>query len=199
MRRFFRSLRDQYAAAPPRVRLLLLVCLALVTISLGNMAVTSLRAYTARLDETVDMRTLEFQRLSRNITGGDAYVAQHAEIARLRDELISTRLVKAGTLSLSEAMFQHIVNDWAERSMVSILSIRVLPLVEEDDFSRMRLAINGRAEIGAIQQFMGLVRQSPRMVFFEEVEIRAISPQERRYYYFNAQLTAWTVTGAPSR
>lgn len=194
MRRFVRSVRGQYSAAPLRVRVLLVVCLGLVLIALGNMAVTSLRAYTARLDEAIDMRTLEFQRLSRNIAGGDVYVARHAEVSRLRDELVDTRLVKAGTPSLSEAMFQHIVNEWAERSMVTILSMRVLPLVEEEDFSRMRLAINARAEIGAIQQFMGLVRQSPRLVFFEEVEIRTISPQERRYYYFNAQLTAWTIT-----
>ncbi|HDR46536.1 MAG TPA: hypothetical protein ENN94_02430, partial [Geoalkalibacter subterraneus] len=129
----------------------------------------------------------------RDITSGEEYAELHAEIVGLREELVDARLVKAGTLPLSEAMFQNIVNEWAESSGVNILSMRVLPLVEKGGLGEMRMAINTRAEIGGIQNFMERVEQGRRFIFFEEVEIKMISPHEKRYYYFNAQLTCWTL------
>jgi len=193
MSRMWHAGAEYMRTAPLRVRIMIGLCLVLALVVAGNAAVSNWRGYSVRLDEVIDMKSLEYQRLSRNVAEGQAYEQLHAEMSRLREEWVEQRLVKAGTPSLSEAMLQHIVNDWAERSAVNILSMRVLPRVEGDDFTRMRLSINARAEIGGIQNFLGLVRQSQRLVFFEEVEIKNISANERRYYYFNAQLAAWTV------
>lgn len=193
MREYLNHARRWLRNAPPRVRILTGLTGLLFLAVLVNAAVTGWLAYGARLDEAVEMRTLEFQRLSRNVAGGDDIARLHAEISSLQDDVISSRLVKAGTPPLSEAMFQHIVNEWAERSRVSILSLRMLPRMDRDDFSVIRMAINCRAEIGGIQNFLGQVRQSPRLVFFDEVEIKNIGANERRYYYFNAQLSAWTI------
>jgi len=178
MSRMWHAGAEYMRTAPLRVRIMIGLCLVLALVVAGNAAVSNWRGYSVRLDEVIDMKSLEYQRLSRNVAEGQAYEQLHAEMSRL---------------PLSEAMLQHIVNDWAERSAVNILSMRVLPRVEGDDFTRMRLSINARAEIGGIQNFLGLVRQSQRLVFFEEVEIKNISANERRYYYFNAQLAAWTV------
>lgn len=185
--------RRRLRTAPPRVRLLLALTAALLVAVLLNAVITSWSAYSVRLDEAVEMRALELQRLSRNIAGREEYDELHAQVSALREDVFANRLVKAGTPPLSEAMFQHIVNEWAERSRVSILSMRMLPRTDRDDYSVLRMAVNCRAEIGGIQTFLGLVRQSPRLVFFEEVEVKNISANERRYYYFNAQLAAWTV------
>lgn len=193
MREILNQARRWLRNAPQRVRLLLVFCVILTLAVVVNLAATSWKDYSATLEETIEMRTLEYQRYARNVAEGDEYARLHAQIRSLQEDLLSSRLVKAGTPPLSEAMFQHIVNEWAERSRVSILSMRVLPRVDREDFSQMRMSINARAEIGGIQSFLGLVRQSPRLVFFEEVEIRNISASERRFYYFNAQLTAWTV------
>ncbi len=179
--------------APARVRWMLGLCCLLGLAVIGNIGLTVVMDYHSRLTEAVEMKTLELQRLRRNVASMQEYEELHTSVLALRDEIFTSGLVKAGTPSLSEAMFQQIVNDWADTAQVSILSLRILPRVDRDGFSQMRMAINARAEIGAIQTFMGLVRQSPRFVFFEEVEIRTISAQERRYYYFNAQLAAWTV------
>lgn len=193
MREYLNEARLWLRNAPPRVRIMIGLTVLLFVAVLINAAVTSWFAYSARLDEAIEMRSLEFQRLSRNISGGEEFARLHSEISNLRADVVSNKLVKAGTPPLSEAMFQHIVNEWAERSGVSILSMRMLPRQDRDDFSVMRMTINCRAEIGGIQNFLGQVRQSPRLVFFDEVEVKNISANERRYYYFNAQLSAWTI------
>ncbi|WP_045221779.1 GspMb/PilO family protein [Desulfonatronum thioautotrophicum] len=187
------ELKSRLREAPPRLRLLLVVCLVLSVLASLHYASSRWRDVKASLEQSLEMKMLEHERFSRNLADAETFEKMYAELHSVREELITSRMVKALTPPLSEAMFQHIVNEWAEESGVSILSMRTLPRLEQEGFSRMRMAVTTRAEIGAIQEFMELVRQSPRFVFFEEVEIRQISAQERRYYYFNAQLVSWTM------
>jgi hypothetical protein len=187
------SLAKRLGPGTTRLRVLTALAVLLFVFVFVRYAWATLAAYNQRLDETIEMRTLELQRFSRILAEGDAYQGVHAELARFQEDLTAARFVKAATPPLSEAMFQHIVNEWADKMQVNILSLRVLPRVEREGFSVMRLAVNTRGEIAAIQNFLVAVRQSPRFIFFEEVEIKTISRNERRFFYFNAQLAAWTM------
>lgn len=179
---------------PFRVRVLLVLAGMLAAMIFGRFAWSSLDAYSMRLDEEIDMKTMELQRFSRILAEGDDYLGVHEDLLSLQENLIASRFVKGATPSLSEAMFQNIVNEWAEKSGLNILSLRVLPRTDREGVSVLRMVVNTRGEVGAIQNFIVALRQSTRFIFFEEVEIRTISRNERRYYYFNAQLAAWTIS-----
>ncbi len=180
--------------APPRVRGMLVLCLVLGVMVAARGVIDAWTAYTDGLDEAIEMKALEYQRLSRNVSGWAESGELHVEVGAFRDEVLSTMFIQAATPSLAEAMFQHVVNEWAEKSGVTILTVRVLPRQDRENLSKIRMVINTRSEIGAIQHFMELVRQSRRFIFFEDLEIKSIGTQERRYFYFNAQLVAWTVS-----
>jgi gluconate kinase len=55
----------------------------------------------------------------------------------------------------------------------------------------VRLRISCRAEIGAIRDFLIKVNNSEKFIFLQEIEVKSISRREKRFYYFNAVVSAF--------
>ena len=175
-----------------RMRVLLVMAFGLAVALTANFVWMTIVEYERELDQRLEVRTLEYRNLRRLIAGSADYAEQTASLQAFQERLVREHLVKAASPALSEAMFQNVVNELSSSSGVNVLSMRMLPRTERDGVPLLRLMINSRAEISAIKDFLLAVETNARLIFFDEMEIRQISPNERRFYSFNAQLAAVT-------
>lgn len=175
-----------------RMQLLLGISLLLALALLVSFAWTAITGYRQDIDQRLEIRSLEYRNLRQLIAGRDEYARQVQEVLTMEDRLVRERLVKAASPPLSEAMLQNIINDLAGETGVNVASMRMLPRVDRDGILLMRLAISARADISAVKNFVLAVETNPRLIFFDELEIRQISQNERRFYHFNAHLAAVT-------
>lgn len=176
-----------------RMRMLLILAFGLAVVLTGNFVWTMIGEYERELDHGLEIRTLEYRNLQRLIAGSADYAEQTAALQAFQERLVREHLVKAASPALSEAMFQNIINELSNTSGVNVVSMRMLPRTERDGILLLRLMINARAEISAIKNFLLAVETNARLIFFDEMEIRQVSPNERRFYTFNAQLAAVTL------
>ncbi len=178
------------ASQQSRVRLLLLIMIVLVALQGARLGWIWLDEYSQGLDQRMETRSLEFRNLRRLIAESDVYAAQAESLKDFRERLEREHFVKAASPPLSEAMFQNIVNELAGSHEVNVASMRMLPRSEREGVLLLRLGIHARAEIGAIRDFVAAVEQNPRLIFFEELEVKQISRNERRFLQLNASLAA---------
>ncbi len=175
-----------------RMQLLLFVALLLFMIVAARFVWSWMREYDQELDQRIEMKILEYGNLQRLIAGSQEFASQASSLHEFRERLAREHLVKEASPPLSEAMFQNIVNQLTTDNGVDVLSMRMLPRAEHEGVLLLRLVINTRAEISAIQDFLTAVESNPRILFFEEMEIKQISQNERRFLHFNAHLAAVT-------
>jgi hypothetical protein len=185
-----RAIREWYAAQDRRGRVLVTTALVLALLQVIRFGWAAASGFAEDLDQRIEIREMEYRNLTRMASGGAEYERMTERILRFREGLVRERFVAAATPALAEAMFQNILNDLVERHQITVVSLRMLPRLERDGVVLLRLGINARGEIGAIRDFLAAVEHNPRMLFCEEVEIRHISRQERRFFNFNAQLAA---------
>lgn len=185
-----RQTRAWYAAQSRRNRILIWVALSLLMLQFFRLGWGTLSGYAQELEQRIEIREMEYRNLTRMISRGQEYERLAEEVRQFEERLAQERLVKAASPPLSEAMFQNIVNELADRHQITVVSLRMLPRAERDGVTLLRLGISGRAEIGALRDFLVAVEYDARMMFFEEVEVKLINQRERRYFNFNAQLAA---------
>jgi len=175
-----------------RMRVLLVMAFGLAAALTLNFAWTTFVAYGQELDLRLEVNALEYRNLQRLVAGSADYAEQTASLQDFQERLDRDHLVKAASPALSEAMLQNIVNELSSTNGVNLLSMRMLSRTERDGILLLRLMINARAEISAIKDFLLAVESNARLIVFDEMEIRQIGPNERRFYSFNAQLSAVT-------
>jgi len=150
--------------------------------------------YQLELDEAIEMKTLQMEQLKRLAAGSSDYVELNKQLGQFQGQLSQGRFIEGGSPSLSEALFQNVVKDLAQKGQINLRAIKSLPPHKKEGLAFLNMSINARAEIGAIKNFLLLVQNSGRYIFFTEVEIKQLDQKERRYYYFNAKLSALTTS-----
>jgi len=145
------------------------------------------------LDDEIALKTLQFQKYSRLVARRQEFSELNRALRKFADELKSRYLVLGETPTLTEVQFQTLIQKLARETKVDIRTTKFLPVQKKDGIKILRLRINCRAEISAIKDFLIAVHNSEKLIFFQEVEVKTISRRERRFYYFNAVLTALTI------
>ncbi|TVQ97004.1 MAG: hypothetical protein EA399_14640 [Desulfovibrionales bacterium] len=179
--------------SPTQRKRVLLAITALLGITLfASFLWSAVTEYDRKLDQRLEIRSMEYRNLQQLISSEDHFADQAEYLQAFLERLTRDHLVRAASPPLSEAMFQNIVNDLTSAHQVDVVSMRMMPRSDRDGVVLLRLAITARADINAIRDFLLAVENNPRMLFFEELEIRQISQNERRFYHFNAHLAAVT-------
>ncbi len=148
--------------------------------------------YVRELRSDIELRQVQYDKLSRLAANRPHYESLHEALTRFRDEIVSNRFVTGRTLPLAEARLQSMVNQMGQDARINIRATKILPQTTRDSMTVLGVSINARAEIGAIRDFILAVQQSPYSMWFEQFEIKQISSREDRYYYFDARLAALT-------
>lgn len=187
-----RNLKRVFVAPVQRRQVMLAATVLLALTLLTGLVWPVLSEYARELDQRLETRSLEHRNFQHLLAGQDEYALQVEQLRAFQERLSRDHFVQASSPPLSEAMFQNIVNELSADSDVHVVSMRMLPRAERDGVLVLRLVINARAEVAAIKDFVLTVENNPRLIFFEEIEIRQISQNERRLYHFNAHLAAVT-------
>ncbi|HMB31012.1 MAG TPA: type II secretion system protein GspM [Desulfohalobiaceae bacterium] len=148
--------------------------------------------YSKEFQHQIELKQIQYERLARILEKKGQYASMNKALRGYKEELVSKRFVQGETQTLAEAKFQNIVNGLANETEINILSMRVLPSKRYDNLQSLRLGINCRAEIGAINEFIVKIYENKRFIFFDQLEIKIVHRREHRYYNFNAELSAWT-------
>jgi predicted negative regulator of RcsB-dependent stress response len=173
-------------------KVLLLVAGVLLALVVFRTGWTEYSQYNQEVDQQIDMKKMEYQKLVKLVSKGDQFKELNKELNQFKNNVVDKRFIQAATPALAEAKFQNLVNQLAEENAVRVLSVRVLPRQEAQYFNILKIGINCRAEIGAIKDFLKKIRDKTLFVFFDELEIKRINRREERFFNFNAQLLAWT-------
>ncbi len=148
--------------------------------------------YQHQLDATIELKVSQYEKVERLKAQSQQYAELSEALDRFTSQVAEKRFIIGGSTALSEVKFQNIVKQLASETKVNIRSLKTMPLRHRDGLSFLNLSINARAEIGAIQNFIASVQNNEKHIYFESFEIKRINTSERRFYYFNAQLTALT-------
>ncbi len=182
-------------SSPNRLRIsLFLLAGLLFVLVIVQMGWKSYTSYKQDLENQIELKKMQYKKLAKIVASSKQYKELNNSLRELRQELINKKLIKAGTLTLAEVDFQNIINELAQKSQVNIVSMRMLPRGKTEKMQTIKIGINCRAEIGSIKEFFIKVYQNPKFIFFEQFEIKIVNRRERRFYNFNAQLTAWAET-----
>jgi hypothetical protein len=144
------------------------------------------------LDDEIALKTLQFEKFSRLIARQQEFVALDQALQKFDQDLKTRSLVQGETPTLTEVNFQNLLQKLAQESSVDVRTTKVLPEVKEAGVTMLRLRLSCRAEIGAIKDFLIKINNSEKFIFLNEVEIKNISRREKRFYYFNAVISAFT-------
>lgn len=142
------------------------------------------------LEDQVDLMAVKLEKQKRIVEQSQAYLRANQELKEFRKQIVSTRLLQGDTLALAEAKLQDLINEIAQEYNVNILSMRMLPRKSENIFSILQIGINGRAEIGAIKDFLAQIERDERFIYISELEIKIVNRREKRYFNLSAQITA---------
>ncbi|MDZ7761347.1 MAG: type II secretion system protein GspM [Desulfovermiculus sp.] len=170
----------------------ILICLAAV-LFLAVVLQTGWNQYRDRLqslEDQIDLKTVQLEKQLRIVEQSQAYQQKNQELKGLREKILTTRLVQGDTPALAEAKLQNVVNDLAQETKVNILSMRMLPRKVENRITILRIGINGRAEIGSIQDFLSQISQDQRFLHVSELEIKIVNRREERYFNLSLQISA---------
>ena len=184
---------DNFLQGENRVRIILLTLMAVLVITVtGRFIVGIYDGYSQNIQNEIDMKMDRYNSLSRLMADADRYRHEHATLVNFRNNYVESRLVQASTPALAEAQLQNMVNELADQSNLSVLSLRMLPRTQEGDITNLKIGINCRGEIGAIKDFLQRASSHDKFLLVDQIQIQTLNQRERRYYNFNAQLIAWT-------
>ena len=173
------------------------VLLALVGILLllvvGRAGLGAYQAHNQALDDEIALKTLQYEKFSRLVARQQEFAALDRALQKFDQEVKARYLVLGETPTLTEVNFQNLLQDLARESSIDVRTTKVLPEVKKDGITMLRLRLSCRAEIGAVKDFLIKINNSEKFIFLQEVEIKTISRREKRFYYFNAVVTALTV------
>jgi hypothetical protein len=155
----------------------------------GAQVYANVRANLTTREETLQLKYHNLQRLVQN---KDALTELNTSLKQYRSSLTDERLIPGSTKSLAQAQFQKMVKQLAEKNDINIRVTKMMDSTEFDRFNVMKMQISARSEIGAINSFLQAMKDSPRYIFVQELEIKRINPKENRYFYLNAQLIGLT-------
>ena len=163
------------------------VLLFLVLLESGWAKYTALRQ---DLETEIELKSMELEKQLRIVGQRQTYEQKNTQLKELKQEIANTRLLQGETPALAEAKLQNLVNEFAQDTKVNIMSMRMLPRKKENMFTALTVGINGRAEIGAIKDFLYQLAQVPQFVHVLELEIKIVNRREERYFNISAQITA---------
>ncbi len=142
------------------------------------------------LQERIDLKAVQLEKQRRILEQSQGYRQKNKELKELREETVQTRLLQGDTPALAEAKLQNVINELAKNSQVNILSMRMLARKVENSFTILQIGINGRAEIGAIKDFLAQIELEERYMYITELEIKIVNRREKRYFNLSTQVAA---------
>lgn len=142
------------------------------------------------LEDQIDLKAVQLEKQKRIVEQSQEYLQANQELKEFREQIVSTRLLQGDTPALAEAKLQNLINEIAQEYNVNILSMRMLNRESENIFTILQIGINGRAEIGAIKDFLAQIEQEERFMFISELEIKIVNRREERYFNLSAQIAA---------
>ena len=173
------------------------VLLALVGILLllviGRAGLGAYQAHNQALDDEIALKKLQYEKFSRLVARQQEFAALDRALQKFDQEVKARHLVQGETPTLTEVQFQNLLQKLARESSIDVRTTKVLPEVTKDGITMLRLRLSCRAEIGAVKDFLIKINNSEKFIFLQEVEVKTISRREKRFYYLNAVVTAFTV------
>jgi len=188
--RFMEKL-NYYINLCKRREVLLVVVGILLVLVVGRAGVGFYQAQNQALDDEIALKTLQFEKFSRLVARQQEFVALDQALRKFEQEVKNRNLLQGETATLTEVKFQNLLQKFAKESSVDVRTTKVLPEIKKAGVTMVRLRISCRAEIGAIRDFLIKVNNSEKFIFLQEIEVKSISRREKRFYYFNAVVSAF--------
>lgn len=183
----------QYTDLLKRREVLLAVVGILLVLVIGRAGLGFYQAQNQALDDEIALKKLQFEKFSRLVARQQEFTALDQALLKFDQEVKNRNLVQGETPTLTEVKFQNLLQELARESSVDVRTTKVLPEVKKAGVTMLRLRLSCRAEIGSIKDFLIKINNSEKFIFLQEVEIKTISRREKRFYYFNAVISAFTV------
>ncbi len=185
-----RILGDKVGEQSPMRKMLIAVAGILFILVLSQTGWNKYTSLQQDLEDQIDLMAVQLEKQKRIVEQSQAYLQANQELKELREQTVSTRLLQGDTPSLAEAKLQNLINEIAQEYNVNILSMRMLSRKSENIFSILQIGINGRAEIGAIKDFLVQIEQDERFMYISELEIKIVNRREERFFNLSAQIAA---------
>ncbi|MFW5906373.1 MAG: type II secretion system protein GspM [Desulfobia sp.] len=183
-------LGDKVGEQSPMRKMLIAVAGILFILVLSQTGWNKYTSLQQDLEDQIDLMAVQLEKQKRIVEQSQANLQANQELKELREQIVSTRLLQGDTPALAEAKLQNLINDIAQEYNVNILSMRMLPRKSENTFSILQIGINGRAEIGAIKDFLSQIEQDERFMYISELEIKIVNRREERFFNLSAQIAA---------
>ncbi len=184
---------DNYLELLKRREVLLVIVGVLLVLVLGRAGLGLYQTRSQALDDEIALKELQFGKFSRLVARQQEFVALDKALRKFEQEVKSRKLLQGETPTLTEVEFQTLLQKLAQESSVDVRTTKILPALKKGGVTMLRLRLSCRAEIGAIRDFLIKINNSDKFIFLHEVEVKTISRREKRFYYFNAVITAFTV------
>ncbi len=182
---------DYYINFLKRREVLLVVVGILLVLVIGRAGLGFYQAQNQALDDEIALKTLQFEKFSRLVARRQEFVALDQALQKFDQEIKNRNLLQGETPTLTEVKFQNLLQKLAKESSVDVRTTKVLPEIKKTGVTMVRLRLSCRAEIGAIKDFLIKVNNSDKFIFLQEIEVKTISRREKRFYYFNAVISAF--------
>ncbi|MBN2705124.1 MAG: hypothetical protein JXR89_01635 [Deltaproteobacteria bacterium] len=151
------------------------------------------QARSRALDDELALKSLQYEKLSRLVARQQEFVELDQALSGFYQQVKDRHLVRGETATLTDVQFQNLLQALARESAIDVRTTKVMPEIKKDGVTLLRLRLNCRAEIGAVRDFLIRINNDEKFIFLQELEIKNISSREKRFYYFNAVITALTV------
>ncbi|HDS16234.1 MAG TPA: hypothetical protein ENN66_06410 [Proteobacteria bacterium] len=151
------------------------------------------QARSRALDDELALKQLQYEKLARLVARQQEFVELDQALSGFYQQVKERHLVRGETATLTDVQFQNLLQTLARESAIDVRSTKVMPEIRKDGVRLLRLRLNCRAEIGAIKDFLIRINNDDKFIFLQAFEIKNISSREKRFYYFNAEITALTV------
>ena len=145
------------------------------------------------LRETYETKRLEYDKYARLLANRDKFLKLQAELGGVEKDIVGTRFLSAKTTALAEVRFQDLLDTLAKKNDLSIISRRVLKAVEIGELKELRVAINCRAELGVLTNFIYDLGIQDTAFFVDSFEIQRMGDKDERFYNFNAVIKAYSL------
>ena len=165
----------------------------LLLLVIGRSGLGFYQAQNQALDDNIALKKLQYEKFSRLVARQQEFAALDRALQKYDQEVKARHLVQGETPTLTGVQFQNLLQKLARESSIDVRTTKVLPEVKKDGITMLRLRLSCRAEIGAVKDFLIKINNSEKFIFLQEVEVKIISRREKRFYYFNAVVTALTV------
>ncbi|WP_045215389.1 type II secretion system protein GspM [Desulfonatronovibrio magnus] len=186
---------DSAGNSSNRIRILLIGVMAvLVLLVLARFLTGVYNSYAMNIQNDIDMKMTHYNSLIRVMANSERFQHEHNVLNSFRGDFLDAGLIRASTPALAEAQLQNLVNAIADEANINVLSMRMLPRTSQGDITNLKIGINTRGEIGAIRDFLRMAQENDKFLFVDQIQIQVMNQRERRYYNFNAEIVAWTMS-----